>query len=56
MGQNNLEEDPLFYRKIVLSDKAHFWLHGFVNKQNCLFWSEDNSHQVHETPVHLKNA
>ena len=25
-----LAKDPLFYRKIVFSDEAHFWLNGYV--------------------------
>ena len=29
-----LEETEEFHRKIILSDEAHFWLNGFVNKQN----------------------
>ncbi|GFV92167.1 transposable element Tc3 transposase [Trichonephila clavipes] len=34
------------------SDEAHFWLNGYVNKQNCRIWSEAN-HQVYvETPLH----
>ena len=28
------EEDNQFHRKIIFSDEAHFWLNGFVNKQN----------------------
>ncbi|GFU93690.1 hypothetical protein TNCV_3497411 [Trichonephila clavipes] len=35
-----------------LNDEAHFWLNGYVNKQNCCIWSEANP-QVHvETPLH----
>ena len=29
-----LEENEEFHQKIIFSDKAHFWLNGFVNKQN----------------------
>lgn len=51
-AQNQLEDDPLFYRRIVFSDEAHFWLNGYVNKQNCRIWSDENPHQVLETPLH----
>lgn len=47
-----LEEDPLFYRKIVFSDEAHFWLNGYVNKQNCRIWSEDQAEALQELPMY----
>lgn len=31
---------------------AHFWLNGFVNKQNCRFWAEENPHVIMETPLY----
>ena len=31
------ENDSDFYRKISFSDEAHFWLNGFVNKQNMRY-------------------
>ncbi|GFS60271.1 uncharacterized protein TNCV_2827491 [Trichonephila clavipes] len=34
------------------SDEAHFWLNGYVNKQNCSIWSEANSQVYVETPLH----
>lgn len=37
-------------RRIVLSDDAHFWLNGFVNKQN-MRWTATNP-QLEETPLH----
>ncbi|GFT56703.1 uncharacterized protein TNCV_1268441 [Trichonephila clavipes] len=33
-------------------DEAHFWLNGYVNKQNCRIWSEANPQVFVETPLH----
>ncbi|GFU81914.1 hypothetical protein TNCV_2537231 [Trichonephila clavipes] len=41
--------------KIVVApdcDEAHFWLNGYVNKQNCRIWSEANPQVYVETPLH----
>ncbi|GFV87544.1 uncharacterized protein TNCV_3281821 [Trichonephila clavipes] len=45
------------YEIIVLpsvldNDEAHFWLNGYVNKQNCRIWSEANPQVNVETPLH----
>ncbi|GFY12874.1 hypothetical protein TNCV_3074341 [Trichonephila clavipes] len=37
---------------LIASDKAHFWLNGYVNKQNCRIWSEANPQVYVETPLH----
>ncbi|GFU03664.1 hypothetical protein TNCV_199911 [Trichonephila clavipes] len=34
------------------NDEAHFWLNGYVNKQNCRIWSEANPQVYAETPLH----
>lgn len=47
-----LEENEEFHRKIIFSDEAHFWLNGFVNKQNMRYWSATNPHVLLETPLH----
>ncbi|GFV59244.1 histone-lysine N-methyltransferase SETMAR [Trichonephila clavipes] len=40
---------PIFTKK---SDEAHFWLNGYVNKQNCRIRSEANPQVYVETPLH----
>lgn len=35
-----LDENQLDLDKIWFTDEAHFWLHGFVNKQNYRFWGQ----------------
>ena len=39
---SKIEENEEFHRKIISSDEAHFWLNGFVNKQNMRYWSATN--------------
>ncbi|GFT30321.1 uncharacterized protein TNCV_2376251 [Trichonephila clavipes] len=45
---------PDFHKRILFSDEAHFWLNGYVNKQNCRIWSEANPQVYVETPLHLE--
>ncbi|GFU58693.1 uncharacterized protein TNCV_932391 [Trichonephila clavipes] len=35
-------------------DEVHFWLNGYVSKQNCRIWSEANPQVYIETPLHLE--
>jgi len=49
--EQRLVEDEHFYRKIIFSDEAHFHLGGYVNKQNCI-WGSENPHVVVEKPMH----
>ncbi|GFV67521.1 hypothetical protein TNCV_4622011 [Trichonephila clavipes] len=43
---------PDSHKRILFSDEAHFWLNGYVNKQNCRIWSEANPQVYVETPLH----
>ncbi|GFW17432.1 uncharacterized protein TNCV_3240621 [Trichonephila clavipes] len=43
---------PDFHKRILFSDEAHFWLNGYVNKQNRHIWSEANPQVYVETPLH----
>ncbi|GFX55802.1 putative DD41D transposase [Trichonephila clavipes] len=50
--QNEIAVFPDFHKQILFSDEAHFWLNGYVNKQNCRIWSEANPQVYVETPLH----
>ncbi|GFX02818.1 hypothetical protein TNCV_4438001 [Trichonephila clavipes] len=39
-------------QKCYRIDEAHFWLNGYINKQNCRLWSEANPQVYVETPLH----
>ncbi|GFW45651.1 transposable element Tc3 transposase [Trichonephila clavipes] len=45
---------PNFHKRFLFSHEAHFWLNGYVNKQNCRIWSEANPQVYVETPIHLE--
>ncbi|GFT30380.1 uncharacterized protein TNCV_2376761 [Trichonephila clavipes] len=51
-AQNEIAVVPDFHKRILFSDEAHFWLNGYVNKQNCRTWSEANPQVYVETPLH----
>ncbi|GFW75068.1 hypothetical protein TNCV_447731 [Trichonephila clavipes] len=46
------KKQPKEFDWISESDEAHFWLNGYVNKQNCRIWSEANPQVYVETPLH----
>ena len=41
-----------FTKKIIFSDEAHFHLSGFVNKQNCRIWANENPRVIVEKPMY----
>ncbi|GFY25527.1 KRAB-A domain-containing protein 2 [Trichonephila clavipes] len=50
-AQNEIAVVPDFHKRILFSDEAHFWLNGYVNKQNCRIWSKANPQVYVETPL-----
>ncbi|GFV88869.1 uncharacterized protein TNCV_4609141 [Trichonephila clavipes] len=51
-AQNEIAVVPDFHKRNLFSDEAHFWLNGYVNKQNFRIWSEANPQVYVETPLH----
>ena len=45
---------PILAKKIIFSDKTHFDLVGYVNKQNCHIWGTEKPHAYIEKPMHPK--
>ncbi|GFX53082.1 putative DD41D transposase [Trichonephila clavipes] len=43
---------PDFHKQILFSDEAHFWLNGYVNKQNCRIYLKLMPQVYVETPLH----
>ena len=47
------KNEPEFHRQIILSDKAHFYLRGYINnKQDCRIWSSENPKMIIEKPLY----
>ncbi|GFT80752.1 DUF4817 domain-containing protein [Trichonephila clavipes] len=55
-AQNEIAVVPDFHERILFSYEVHFYLNGYVNKQNCRIWSEANPQVYVETPLHQKTA
>ncbi|GFV27377.1 hypothetical protein TNCV_3795721 [Trichonephila clavipes] len=47
--------DHLATKVLRRDDEAHFWLNGYVNKQNCRIWSQANPQVYVETPLNPEN-
>ncbi|GFT51805.1 putative DD41D transposase [Trichonephila clavipes] len=51
-AENEIAVVPDFHERILFSDEAHFWLNGYVSKQNCRIWSEANREVYVKTLLH----
>ncbi len=47
-----IEAKDLNVDKICFSDEAHFWLNGYVNKQNYRFWEMEQPFITQSKPLH----
>ncbi|GFT06808.1 DDE_3 domain-containing protein [Trichonephila clavipes] len=48
----NIPQDQIDNVILSMPRRLHFWLNGYVNKQNCSIWSEANPLVYVETPLH----
>ncbi|GFX69407.1 putative DD41D transposase [Trichonephila clavipes] len=46
------DSSGLYTPNMSTNDEAHFWLNGYVNKQNCRIWSEANPQVYVKTLLH----
>lgn len=46
------ENEELSEKAIIFSDEAHFFINGYVNKQNYRFWGSENPRVTIATSLH----
>jgi hypothetical protein len=49
---NKMDEDCNWLNKILLTDEAHFYLHGGVNAKDCIIWAQEKPNVVLPKPLH----
>ncbi|GFW32195.1 DUF4817 domain-containing protein [Trichonephila clavipes] len=49
---SKMEQDPTWVFNILWTDRAHFSLHGDVNKHNCRIWATSNPREYTQKPLH----
>jgi len=47
-----IDEENFDISKIIFSDEAHFWLGGYVNKQNYRIWGTEQPNSIVTRPLH----
>ena len=50
------ENEPKFHRIIIMSDEAHFYLGGYINKQKCRIWGSENPTMIIKKPLYLQRV
>ena len=51
-----INTDDQFLNNLIMTDEAHFYLSGFVNKQNFRYWAPENPCLIHENPLHSQKV
>ena len=49
-----IDEGLLDVDRIIFSDEAHFWLDGYVNRQNYRIWGSEKPDIIQTKPLHPK--
>lgn len=47
-----IDESKIDITKIIFSDEAHFWLDGYVNRQNYRIWGSQKPELLRTKPLH----
>jgi hypothetical protein len=47
-----MEAKDFDVENIWVSDEVHFWLNGYVNKQNYRFWGKEQPFITQSKPLH----
>ena len=51
-----IENNPDLLDVLLISDEAHFYLSGHVNKQNMRFWASSQPHEHVQVPLSVENT
>ena len=53
---NEIRENDQFLDKIIWSDETCFKLSGHVNRHNCVYWYDENSHLTITTEINQQSV
>lgn len=49
-----IDDNSIDIKKIIFTDEAHFWLDGYVNRQNFRIWGTEKPELLRTKPLHPK--
>ena len=53
---NIIRDNTDVIKNVIMSDEARFHLSGYVNKQNCRIWAQQQPRQFVEKPLHSQKV